>query len=131
VAAAALAFDLVGATAVPMLGGLGEAAGGTALPTIEVVCDRTVRASLAVLPDGRLLAPALGGYLILEPAPSDRVREAQELLAAAGFDAGKADGVYGRRTAEAIRAFQAQAGQPATGALSSGLLALLRAAPPQ
>jgi peptidoglycan hydrolase-like protein with peptidoglycan-binding domain len=72
--------------------------------------------------------PALGGYLVMEPAPSDRVEEAQRLLRAAGFEAGTPDGVYGRRTAEAIRRFQAGAGVAATGALSDQLLRQLRAA---
>lgn len=131
VAAATLASGLTGATAVPKLAALAEDAKAGTLPTIEVVCDRVLRASLVVLPDGRLLAPAFGGYLVMEPRPSERVKEAQRLLRAAGFDAGSPDGIYGQRTVEAIRRFQASAGVAATGALSQELFDLLRAAAPQ
>jgi TPR repeat protein len=99
--------------------------------TLEVVCDRTVRASIGLLDDGRLLLAALGGYLIMEPAPSARVEEAQRRLAALGYDAGSADGVFGDKTAAAISAFQAAAGIPVSGGLDEPLLERLRVQAPQ
>jgi localization factor PodJL len=106
---------------------LGAAAAGDPVRTVEVVCNRTVRASLGLLDDGRLLLAALGGYLVMEPAPSPRVEEAQQLLAELGYDPGDADGVFGNRTAAAIQAFEVAAGAAVTGGLDDALLELLRA----
>jgi membrane-bound lytic murein transglycosylase B len=53
-------------------------------------------------------------------------RQLQERLNAAGFDAGTPDGVFGRRTEAAIRAFQQARGLPVTGVASAELLAMLR-----
>jgi membrane-bound lytic murein transglycosylase B len=55
-------------------------------------------------------------------------RELQARLAAAGFDAGPADGVIGGRTTDAIRAYQARAGLAVTGEPSPALLQRLRGA---
>lgn len=49
-------------------------------------------------------------------------RQLQARLTAAGFDAGTADGVIGRRTEAAIRAFQQARGLPVTGTASPALL---------
>jgi lytic murein transglycosylase len=53
-------------------------------------------------------------------------RELQRRLNAAGFDAGTPDGVIGRRTEAAIRAYQQASGLPVTGAASPDLLDRLR-----
>ena len=47
--------------------------------------------------------------------PRERVRQAQERLAAAGLDPGPADGVMGARTRAALRAFQEERGLDPTG----------------
>ena len=56
---------------------------------------------------------------------ADRI-ELQRRLTARGFDAGGADGVIGANTRDAIRAFQASRGLPATGEPSGALLRSLR-----
>jgi peptidoglycan hydrolase-like protein with peptidoglycan-binding domain len=43
---------------------------------------------------------------VIGDLPRERVRRAQERLAAAGFDPGPADGIVGARTRAALRAFQ-------------------------
>ncbi|MCJ8141085.1 lytic murein transglycosylase [Falsirhodobacter halotolerans] len=55
---------------------------------------------------------------------ADRVR-LQQRLTARGFDTGGADGVLGNKSKAAIRAFQANIGQPATGVPSQALLQAL------
>ncbi|AHM05786.1 Membrane-bound lytic murein transglycosylase B precursor [Roseibacterium elongatum DSM 19469] len=55
-------------------------------------------------------------------------REVQRLLTRAGFDAGTPDGVIGRGTEAAIRAFQQARGLPVTGEASPDLLMALRRA---
>ncbi len=54
-------------------------------------------------------------------APSEDVRRVQKALSGLGFDAGPADGVLGDKTRQAIRAFQAYRGLPATGAIDAML----------
>src|SRR6056297_1119010 len=56
----------------------------------------------------------------------DQRRELQQRLSDAGFDTGTPDGVFGRRTEAAIRAFQQARGLPVTGVASPELLAMLR-----
>jgi membrane-bound lytic murein transglycosylase B len=53
-------------------------------------------------------------------------QELQRLLTARGFDTGGSDGVIGTRTREAISAYQASVGLPATGEASLELLRRLR-----
>ncbi|MFW5641421.1 MAG: peptidoglycan-binding protein, partial [Roseicyclus sp.] len=53
-------------------------------------------------------------------------RELQARLTAAGFDAGTPDGVIGRRSEAAIRAFQSANGLSVTAKPSPALLAMLR-----
>jgi hypothetical protein len=71
-------------------------------------------------------------YLVLWPiataVPLDwRIGQAQDRLQAAGFDPGPLDGVFGSRTREALRRYQASRGLPATGALDEATRqALLR-----
>lgn len=67
-----------------------------------------------------LLMGMLG--LVLWPvviaAPGDwRIGQAQDRLQAAGFDPGPLDGVFGPRTKEALRRYQASRGLPGTGVL--------------
>ena len=57
-----------------------------------------------------------------------RIARIQGWLAYLGYDPGPADGIFGSRTRAAIRAFQAQAGLPVTGAISAGLETALRSA---
>lgn len=57
------------------------------------------------------------------------VRAAQQHLARLGYDVGTPDGVAGRKTKAAIRAFQEQAGLPVDGAVTPALIAALAAAP--
>jgi rare lipoprotein A len=47
----------------------------------------------------------------------DQVKQAQEALKTEGFHPGSIDGVVGRRTREALRAYQAREGLPPTGVL--------------
>ena len=57
--------------------------------------------------------------------PPEAVSEAQDLLAALGYEPGPADGVWGARTTEAYQAFLRDAGLPSANELSpDGLLAL-------
>ena len=53
------------------------------------------------------------------------VARVQEALEAQGFDAGPADGIAGRRTRDAIAAFQVERGMSVTGALDARLLEAL------
>jgi membrane-bound lytic murein transglycosylase B len=59
---------------------------------------------------------------------ADRV-ELQMLLAQRKYDVGEPDGVIGRKTREAIRAFQKSKGLPADGFATLSLLQLLRTSP--
>lgn len=64
------------------------------------------------------------------PGPSrEEVRQAQQHLARLGYDVGIADGVAGRKTKAAIRAFQEQSALTVDGAVTPALLAALAAAP--
>ncbi|WP_181706319.1 peptidoglycan-binding protein [Chthonobacter rhizosphaerae] len=60
----------------------------------------------------------------LAPA-DDPVATAQRLLAARGYNAGPADGKMGQRTRDAVAAFQAARGLPATGEVDTALLKAL------
>ena len=59
--------------------------------------------------------------------PSSAIREAQGLLGALGYPAGPTDGVWGRRTGEAYRAFLRDAGLPAAPTLTLEALRAMRA----
>ena len=60
------------------------------------------------------------------PPPEHAVREAQSLLAALGYEPGPADGVWGRRTGQAYRAFLRDAGLPAADELTPDALRDMR-----
>ena len=65
------------------------------------------------------------------PAPQasaptqDQIKQAQEGLKMEGFPPGAVDGVVGRRTREALRAYQAREGLPPTGVLDEPTLSRL------
>ena len=67
---------------------------------------QVVTAPLPGRPPAPVIAPARIG-----------LREAQSLLAGMGYDPGAADGVAGRRTTAALRAFQRDHGLPTSGRL--------------
>ncbi|NIO40749.1 MAG: hypothetical protein GTO41_11560, partial [Burkholderiales bacterium] len=48
--------------------------------------------------------------------------EAQRLLTALGYDTGPIDGIWGPKTATAIRAYQKQMGLPVDGMVSTNLI---------
>jgi len=56
---------------------------------------------------------------------ANRVRDVQQALNDAGFAAGPADGIAGRRTRAAIRAYQQDAGLPVSGEIDAALVARL------
>lgn len=58
-------------------------------------------------------------------ANKDQVRRVQQSLARRGYDPGPIDGVYGPRTAQAIRGFQHQEKLPVTGLITPELAARL------
>ena len=61
------------------------------------------------------------------PPPPRVIREAQRLLGALGYRPGPADGIWGRRTGEAYRAFLRDAGLPAAEVLTPETLNAMRA----
>jgi peptidoglycan hydrolase-like protein with peptidoglycan-binding domain len=61
-----------------------------------------------------------------EQASPGRIAEAQRLLTRLGYAPGAADGVYGKRTEAAIRAFQRRKGAIADGEVTDQLVARLR-----
>ncbi len=64
--------------------------------------------------------------LITRPSPRNAVREAQEMLADLGHDVGPVDGVLGRDTIRALKAFQDASGMKETGTISDRVLETLR-----
>src|ERR1700690_521405 len=57
--------------------------------------------------------------------PNPVTQQAQSQLTALGFDPGPSDGILGRHTIAAIKAFQEKSGLPVTGILDSATLAKL------
>ncbi len=77
---------------------------------------------------GRLVeVAAVGAPRVAAVAASPNVVEVQQLLLAQGYQPGAVDGLFGTRTENAIRAYQADQGVAVTGRITEGLLALLRA----
>lgn len=66
--------------------------------------------------------------LITKRSGKNLVRESQRLLDLLGYEPGGVDGVPGRRTAAAVRRFQTERGETATGVLDDALLNALYAA---
>jgi rare lipoprotein A len=60
----------------------------------------------------------------------DRVKQAQEALKMEGLHPGAVDGVVGRRTRQALRAYQTRVGLPSTGSLDDATLQRLAPTPP-
>ena len=56
----------------------------------------------------------------------DQMMQAQEQLKAAGYDAGKADGVIGKKTRAAVKAFQAAKGLKVNGRLDTATRTALK-----
>lgn len=103
------------------------------LDAATTVAIREYQADAGMVVDGR---PSLTLLTNLRApsttAPSsiayrDQVRQVQALLNARGYDAGPADGVMGPKTRDAIRTYQADAGLPVTGDVSSTLITNLKA----
>jgi len=69
----------------------------------------------------RVLAPATP-----EPLFGDDVRELQERLLEMGYDAGRADGIYGLRTVDALARFQREVGLVPDGACGPQTMVALR-----
>ena len=72
-------------------------------------------------------APAPTPATDAELPPPRAIREAQALLAGLGYAPGPADGIWGRRTGQAYRAFLRDAGLPDTQRLTPEALQALRA----
>ena len=93
-----------------------EAAGGPACEVLNVYC---------------IDAPAVEAVLGLDDATRRRI---QQGLRSAGFDAGRPDGVFGPRTRQSIRQWQASRGAWASGYLTGAQVEALRGGgglPPQ
>ncbi len=78
------------------------------------------------------VSPVLPGNIVASDGVSvtnQALASAQEVLKSMGFFSGKVDGYYGPVTAEAIRAFEANAGLPPKGALTPQIIALILKAP--
>lgn len=78
---------------------------------------------------GRLGRPALGGRVLATGAAGWDVAELQFMLAEHGFPSGAFDGVFGPRTAGALRRFQRWAGLSGDGRAGPTTIAALRAPP--
>jgi peptidoglycan hydrolase-like protein with peptidoglycan-binding domain len=77
---------------------------------------------------GRIVeVAAVGAPQVATVAASPIVVEVQQLLLAQGYQPGAVDGLFGTRTENAVRAYQADQGVAVTGRITDGLLALLRA----
>jgi peptidoglycan hydrolase-like protein with peptidoglycan-binding domain len=72
------------------------------------------------------VAPAVAAPTAQLPAPDPLVRSIQAELQQSGLYEGAVDGLAGPRTRDAIRAFEAALGRPATGEASEALLVSLR-----
>lgn len=68
-------------------------------------------------------------YLRAPPLRGDDIRALQDRLGALGFDVGRVDGIFGPRTARAIREFQANYGIPADAIVGRSTLRALEGLP--
>jgi len=95
----------------------------------EALADAERRGRQAKLP----AAPARAAAVPAAPAAAAeddgkaQIAEAQRLLARLGYQPGPADGIAGRGTLAAVRAYQGKAGLPVDGRIDQALLARLRA----
>lgn len=74
--------------------------------------------------DGKSLPVKTAKPAVKKGAPL--VREAQILLNRLGFDTGKPDGLIGKRTRDAVRAFEYEIGKQQTGKITKALIATLK-----
>lgn len=70
---------------------------------------------------------ALGDRLLKKGCDGSDVKQLQEKLNAAGYDCGKADGDFGKKTEAAVKAFQSNNGLDVDGVVGPKTLAALRA----
>ncbi|MFH4480101.1 peptidoglycan-binding domain-containing protein [Vibrio diabolicus] len=81
---------------------------------------------------GRSYQPSVSRGVSTSTAPkkpnAQYTREAQQILTDLGYDPGPVDGDYGRRTADAVKAFQRDAGITQDGWIDEDLLSTLRRA---
>ena len=78
-------------------------------------------------PDANVVqTAATGSGPGVSPPPPRAIREAQSLLATLGYRPGPADGIWGRRTGGAYRAFLRDAGLPAAETLTPEVLRVMR-----
>lgn len=93
--------------------------------------NRSLKYALAVglLADRLQCLPGVQGGRDADNRPMslDQVKQLQTLLAAQNLEVGEVDGVPGRKTRLAIRAWQKKSGQPVDGHASMGLLEQLQA----
>lgn len=66
------------------------------------------------------------GTIVPPKAPDERMVYLQRLLSRAGFDVGPVDGIVGKRTKDAIRAYQTQFGLKVSGEFDAATVAHLR-----
>nr|CAQ35003.1 hypothetical protein [Photobacterium damselae subsp. piscicida] len=74
------------------------------------------------------VSPGVSTSTALKKPNAQYTREAQQLLTDLGYDPGPVDGDYGRRTADAVKAFQKAQGLTVDGWVSKSLLETLRLA---
>ena len=77
-------------------------------------------------PPGGASAPARSTTAMPEPLVGDDVRTLQERLLEMGYDVGRADGIFGARTARAVAQFQREVGLTADGACGPQTMHALR-----
>lgn len=101
------------------------------MPTVHSHSKRGLLKGLfAVILAFAAATPASAGELLHRPAdnnqwPQNLIRAVQEKLNSLGFDAGKADGIIGPRTRQAISDYQQQNNLPVDGQISAALLEAL------
>jgi N-acetylmuramoyl-L-alanine amidase len=65
-------------------------------------------------------------HAVSDPLVGDDVRQLQERLLEMGYDVGRADGIYGARTAHAVAQFQREVGLPPDGACGPDTMNAIR-----
>ena len=74
----------------------------------------------------KLISNASKETKVIKPLSSETTASIQELLAALGYETGKIDGILGRLTISAVKAFQKESGLEITGRPTEGLLIALQ-----
>lgn len=105
----------------------GPATGGEGLPPTAVVTPvprpATLMAPIVVIDETKSTAPTP------RPIGNTVVVDIQRKLTQMGFYEGKVDGVYGPKTAGAIKRFQQRIGMPATGEVTDDVVNAISSAP--